>query len=64
LNSAWFHKGDKLIALGVEKDVPDAPAFFDLDRVGDYRFESQNTLVKRPVLSRSSVDRPMWENPL
>src|SRR5262249_7210966 len=45
-NSARFHKGDKLIAPGVEKHVADSPTFFDLYCVRDHRCESQNALVK------------------
>jgi hypothetical protein len=39
-NSARFHKGDKLMAPGVEKDVPDSPTFFDLYCVRDHWLES------------------------
>jgi hypothetical protein len=36
-------KGDKLIAPDVEEDVSNAPAFFDVYRVGDYRLEAQRS---------------------
>jgi hypothetical protein len=45
-NSLRFQKGNKLITPDIEKEVSKAPAFFDLDRVGDDRFKPQNTLVK------------------
>ena len=63
-NSVRFQKGDELIAPDIEKEVSKASAFFDLYRVGDDWIETQNALVKLRVLSRSSVERPMWENPL
>ena len=45
-NALWFQKGDELIAPDIEKEVSKASAFFDLYRVGDDRFETQNTLVE------------------
>jgi hypothetical protein len=63
-NPIRFQKGDKLIAPNIKKDVSKVPAFFDVYRVGDDRFEPQNTLVKRPGLVEVGVERPMWENPL
>ena len=61
-NSVRFQKGDKLTAPDIEKEVSKVPAFFDLYRVGDDRFEAQNALVKLAGLVE--IERPMWENPL
>jgi hypothetical protein len=47
-NSLRFQKGDQLIAPDIEKHVPKVPAFLDLYRIGDDRFEAQNALVKLP----------------
>jgi hypothetical protein len=45
-NSTRLPKGNKLVASGMEKNVPDTPTFFDLYGVGDHRLETQNALVK------------------
>ena len=39
-----------MIAPDIEKEVPKLAAFFDRDRVGDDRFESQDTFIKLPGL--------------
>jgi hypothetical protein len=49
-NSVRFNKCDKLIAPDVEKDVSNAPAFFDFYCVGDYWLETQHIFVKLPGL--------------
>src|SRR5882757_1672387 len=46
-NVLRFQKGDQLIAPDIEKEVPNAPAFLDSQRVGDDWLEAQDTLVKR-----------------
>jgi hypothetical protein len=63
-DSLRFQEGDQLIAPDIEKEVAKPAAFFD-------RYVSETTGLnprtpskKSRVLSRSSVDRPMWENPL
>jgi hypothetical protein len=45
-NALRFQKGDELIAPDIEKDVSKTPAFLDLYRIGDDRFEAQNSFVK------------------
>src|SRR5258707_12585153 len=47
-NTVRLQKGDQLVAPDIEKHVPKVPAFLDLYRIGDDRFEAQNTLVELP----------------
>src|SRR5262245_39737999 len=45
-DSVRFHEGNKLIAPDIKKEMSKMTAFFDVYRIGDDRFEPQNTLVK------------------
>lgn len=43
---ARLHKRDKLVATGIEKEMPDKSAFLDFDRICDDRRESENASVE------------------
>jgi len=49
-NALRLQKGDELVAPDIEKHVSKEPAFLDVYRVGDDRFEAQNALVERAGL--------------
>jgi hypothetical protein len=49
-DSARLHKSNELVASGIEKHVPDAPALFNLYGVCHYGSEAENHLVKLPRL--------------
>jgi hypothetical protein len=57
-NSLGFQKGDELVTPGIEKDVPQSSALFDLYRVTGNRFESENAFVKLTGLVQIQCRQP------
>src|SRR5262245_1894359 len=59
---ACLHEGKELIASGIKEDVPDLPAFFDLDDVATHRLEAQDVLVEVARLIQIYRSEPAMGN--